>query len=165
MNPYISIIVAIDQRRAIGYKNQLLFHLPADMKRFKELTTGNTIIMGRHTFESLPKGALPNRRNIILSTQGETQYDGAECYQSLEEALNHCNETDKVFVIGGASVYRQAINIANELDVTEIHSTALNADTFFPEINHKEWQKISCEQHLTDEKNLYDYDFVTYKRL
>ena len=109
----ISIIAAVDRHMAIGYENKLLFWLPNDLKRFKALTTGNTIIMGRKTFESLPKGALPNRRNIVLSTRPDTLCPGAEIFPSLEEALKHCEQDEQIYIIGGASVYRQALPLAD----------------------------------------------------
>ena len=111
----ISIIAAVDRKRGIGYQNRLLFWLPNDLKRFKALTTGNTIIMGRKTFESLPKGALPNRRNVVLSTQKDLICPDAEVFSSLEEALNSCQPDEHVYIIGGASVYRQALPFAGAL--------------------------------------------------
>ena len=111
----ISIIAAVDSRMAIGFQNKLLFWLPNDLKRFKALTTGNTIIMGRKTFESLPKGALPNRRNVVLSSNPAAECPGAEVFTSLEAALESCQAEEKVYIIGGASVYRQAISLADEL--------------------------------------------------
>ena len=105
----ISIIAAVDRHMGIGYENKLLFWLPNDLKRFKALTTGNTIIMGRKTFESLPKGALPNRRNIVLSTRSDTQCPSAEVFPSLEEALKNCAQDEQVYIIGGASVYHPAL--------------------------------------------------------
>lgn len=101
----ISIIAAVDSRMAIGFQNKLLFRLPNDLKRFKALTTGNTIIMGRKTFESLPKGALPNRRNVVLSSNPAAECPGAEVFTSLEAALESCQAEEKVYIIGGASVY------------------------------------------------------------
>ena len=114
----ISIIAAVDSRMAIGFQNKLLFWLPNDLKRFKALTTGNTIIMGRKTFESLPKGALPNRRNVVLSSNPAAECPGAEVFTSLEAALESCQAEEKVYIIGGASVYRQAISLADELCLT-----------------------------------------------
>ena len=106
----ISIIVAIAENNAIGLNNKLIYWLPNDLKRFKQLTTGNTIIMGRKTFESLPKGALPNRRNIVLTRNAEADgFQGAECFRSLEDALKTCAEGSEVYIIGGAYVYNQAI--------------------------------------------------------
>ena len=109
----ISIIAAVAENRAIGYKNKLIYWLPNDLKRFKLLTTGNTIIMGRKTFESLPKGALPNRRNIVLTRQKIT-FENVECYPSLEDALNACKDDEHIYIIGGNSVYQQAMKYADE---------------------------------------------------
>lgn len=158
----ISIIVATALNNGIGYNNQLLYWLPNDLKRFKALTTGHTIIMGRKTFESLPKGALPNRRNIILSKNSQTKYAGAEIYSSLEEALNHCNEEEEVFIIGGESVYKQAINIANKIYLTLIDDNSKETDAYFPIIDPTIWKEKSREVHPTDEKHLYSYSFIDY---
>lgn len=126
----ISIIAAVDRRMAIGFENKLLFWLPNDLKRFKALTTGNTIVMGRKTFESLPKGALPNRRNVVLSSNPAAECPGAEVFPSLEAALQSCKEDEHVYIIGGASVYQQALPFADELCLTEIDSTAPEATPF-----------------------------------
>ena len=166
----ISIIVAIDNDNAIGSDNKLLYWLPNDLKRFKALTTGNTIIMGRKTFESLPKGALPNRRNIVISKNKELKCDGAEVFNSLKDALDNCKqkervgENSEVFIIGGASIYKQAINIADRLCLTVIDAHSDNADTFFPKINKKEWKTTSIEQHDIDEKHKFKYKFVDMER-
>lgn len=127
----VSIIAAVDRRMAIGFENKLLFWLPNDLKRFKALTTGNTILMGRKTFESLPKGALPNRRNIVLSSNPDIVCPGAEVFPSLEAALKSCREDEHIYIIGGASIYQQAISFADELCLTEINSTASEADAYF----------------------------------
>ncbi len=160
----VIIIAAVDRKGAIGYQNKLLFYLPADLKHFKELTTGHTIIMGRHTYESLPKGALPNRRNIVLSTQEGLAYPNVEIFRSLDEAMAHSSDSEQLFIIGGASVYRQSIDKADELCLTEIDATAKQADTFFPNIDKAIWQETDRESHNADEKQPYAYDFVTYKR-
>ena len=160
----ISIIVAINKNNGIGYKNQLLYWLPNDLKRFKTLTTGHTIIMGRKTFESLPKGALPNRRNIVLSCQDIT-FPGAECFHSLNDALEACKDEIEVFIIGGASLYKEAMPIADRLYVTEIDDCEKDADAFFPEISPEKWQEKSRECHSTDEKHLYSYCFCDYERV
>ena len=157
----ISIIAAVAENLAIGKDNHLIYWLPNDMKRFKSLTTHHTIIMGRKTFESLPKGALPNRRNIVLSSKNDT-FNGCERYSSLEEALAHCQTDDEVFIIGGESVYRQAISFADRLCLTEIADTPSNADTFFPPYN--EWHEVSREHHESDERHAFAYDFVDYER-
>ena len=124
--------------------------------------TGNTIIMGRKTFESLPKGALPNRRNIVLSTNPATNFPGAEVFPSLKAALQSCHEKEHVYIIGGETVYRQAIELADELCLTEIDNEAPQADAFFPAIDPQIWHKKSKEVHLADEKHLCSYSFVDY---
>ena len=130
----ITIIAAVAQNRAIGKDNKLIYWLPNDLKRFKALTTGHTIIMGRKTFESLPKGALPNRRNIVLS-RSKRDFAGCDCYTSLDEALANCSADEDIYIIGGASIYEQAIKCADRLCLTEIDDTPEDADTFFPEFD------------------------------
>lgn len=158
----ISIIAAVDRRMAIGFQNKLLFWLPNDLKRFKALTTGNTIIMGRKTFESLPKGALPNRRNVVLSTNPDTNFPGTEVFPSLEAALKSCREDGHIYIIGGETVYRQAIAFADELCLTEVDSVAPEADAFFPVIDPAVWHEKSKDVHPADEKHLCSYAFVDY---
>lgn len=161
----ISIIVAIAKNNAIGFENKLLYWLPNDLKRFKALTTGNTIIMGRKTFESLPKGALPNRRNIVLSRNSETKsFPGAECFDSLEKALESCTECENVYIIGGASIYEQAVPIANRLCITYIDDIPAEADTFFPKINIEDWEITFREEHEIDEKHNQRYTFIDLER-
>lgn len=137
----ISIIAAVDRRMAIGYQNKLLFWLPNDLKRFKALTTGHTIVMGRKTFESLPKGALPNRRNIVLSSNAATVCPGAEVFTSLQEALEHCSSDEDIYIIGGESVYRQALPLADRLCLTEIDDEAPQADAYFPTVDPAVWKE------------------------
>ena len=160
----ISIIAAIDRNRGIGYENKLLFWLPNDLKRFKALTTGNTIVMGRKTFESLPKGALPNRRNIVLSSRPDAVYPGAETYTTLEAALQSCQSDEQIYIIGGASVYQQALPLADSLCLTEVDAEAPHVDAYFPEIDPKIWQEKSRESHPVDEKHPCPYAFVDYLR-
>ncbi len=157
----ISIIAAVAKNRAIGYKNKLLYWLPNDLKRFKKLTTGHTIIMGRKTFESLPKGALPNRRNVVLS-RSEKEFPGCEVFPSLKEALKHCQPDEDVYIIGGASVYSQAMTVADRLCLTEIDDTPTDADAFFPP--YDDWNVAEREEHDVDEKHAYRYAFVDYVR-
>lgn len=157
--PTINIIVALARNRAIGQDNHLLYSLPDDMRHFRQLTTGHTIIMGRRTFQSLPKGALPNRRNIIL-TRSKKQFDGAESFHSLQEALNHCAESEQVFIIGGASVYQEALPLAHKLYITEIEDTPQQADTFFP--SYDNWKEIARQHHIKDERHDVAFDFVEY---
>ncbi|WP_300692620.1 dihydrofolate reductase [uncultured Bacteroides sp.] len=160
----ISIIAAIARDSGIGFQNKLLFWLPNDLKRFKALTTGNTIIMGRKTFESLPKGALPNRRNIVLSSNPATQCPGAELFPTLEAALQSCRSDEQVYIIGGASVYQQAMPIADRLCLTEIAAEAPQADAFFPAVDLDVWHEKSREPHPADEKHPCPYAFVDYVR-
>jgi dihydrofolate reductase len=158
----ITIIAAVAKNRAIGFKNKLIYWLPNDLKRFKALTTGHTIIMGRNTFLSLPKGALPNRRNIVLSRSAKA-FEGCDVYPSLEAALEHCAPDEDIYIIGGASVYRQALPLADRLCLTEIDDTPAEADTFFPSYED-EWQESLREDHPIDEKHAYRYAFVDYIR-
>lgn len=160
----LHIIAAIDRNRAIGFENKLLFWLPNDLKRFKQLTIGHTIIMGRKTFESLPKGALPNRRNIVLS-RTKTAYAGTEVYTSLEEALAHCHSHEQIYIIGGSSLYQQALPLADELCLTEIDAAAPQADAYFPEIDLDKWQEKSRDAHPSDEKHPCPYAFVDYVKI
>lgn len=157
----ISIIAAVAQDCAIGFRNKLLYWLPNDLKRFKQLTTGHTIIMGRRTFESLPKGALPNRRNVVLSRSGAV-YPGAETFPSLEEALASCRADEDVYVIGGAQVYAQALPLADRLCLTEVQDTPAQADAFFPDFDREQWEESFAEAHDTDDKHAFDYRFVDY---
>ncbi|MCD8266561.1 MAG: dihydrofolate reductase [Prevotellaceae bacterium] len=157
----LSIIAAVARNRAIGYQNKLLYWLPNDLKRFKALTTGHTIIMGRRTFESLPKGALPNRRNIVLTRQSLT-FPAAETFPSLSEALAACRQEEEVFVIGGASVYGQALPLARRLCLTEIADTPAQADAFFPD--YSDWRLISSEAHRKDDRHQFAYTFADYER-
>ena len=158
----ISIIAAVAKNGAIGYKNKLIYWLPNDLKRFKTLTTGHTIIMGRNTFLSLPKGALPNRRNVVLSRSAKA-FDGCDVYPSLEEALKHCTPDEDIYIIGGASVYKQALPLADRLCLTEIDDTPAEADTFFPPYNEG-WKEESREDHPVDDRHDFPYSFVDYVR-
>ena len=157
----ISLIAAVARNRAIGRDNKLIYWLPDDMKRFKALTTGHTIIMGRRTFESLPKGALPNRRNIVLS---RTRHDfpGCDAYSSLEEAIAHCAEDEDIYIIGGEEVYRQAIDKADRLCLTEVDDTPDVADAFFPD--YSGWRETIRERHAKDERHAFNFDFVDYEK-
>ena len=157
----ITIIAAVARNRAIGFDNKLIYWLPNDLKRFKALTTGHTVVMGRRTFESLPKGALPNRRNIVLSrtTKG---FPGCDTYASLQEALEHCAIGEDIYIIGGAGVYRQAMAVADRLCLTEIDDTPTEADAFFPD--YGEWREVWREDHPADERHAFAYAFVDYER-
>ena len=160
----LNLICALAENNAIGFENRLLYRLSSDLRHFKELTSGHTVIMGRKTFDSLPKGALPNRRNIVLSRQ-DIEFAGAERYPSLEQALAQCRDEEEVFIIGGASVYREALPLAHKLNITYIEDTPAEADAFFPEISGDVWKETGRECHSTDEKHLYPYRFVDYIRI
>lgn len=160
----LSLICALTTNGAIGYKGGLLYYLPADLKHFKNLTTGHTIVMGRKTFESLPKGALPNRRNVVITRQTDYAAPGIEVFHSLDDALQACQGDEEVYVIGGESVYEAALPQADRLCLTHIEAVPDEADTFFPTYNKEEWEEESCEHHEPDEKNKLAYDFVNYIR-
>lgn len=157
----LSIIAAISENRALGLNNKLLYRLPNDMKRFKALTTGHTIIMGRLTYESLPKGALPNRRNIVIS-RTVSELPGCEVYASLDDALSHCDNDEEVFAIGGARIYQAALPIANRLYLTEVRDTPREADVFFPPFEG--WKEIAREDHPSDDRHAQAYSFVDYEK-
>lgn len=157
----MTIIAAVAANRAIGNENKLIYWLPNDLKRFKALTTGHTIIMGRHTFESLPKGALPNRRNIVLS-RTTTGFPGCDTYTSLDEALGHCAPDEDIYIIGGASVYEQAMPLADRLCLTEVDDTPAQADAFFPP--YDEWKLVKREPHECDERHAHRFAFCDYER-
>ena len=157
----INIIAAVAKNRAIGFENKLIYWLPNDLKRFKALTTGHTIVMGRKTFESLPKGALPNRRNVGL-TRTTKELPGCDVYPSLEEALKSCKPDEDIYIIGGARVYEQALPFADRLCLTEVDDTPKEADAFFPDYSN--WQIAQKEEYAKDEKHAFNYAFVDYLR-
>ena len=157
----IAVIAAVAKNRAIGYKNKLIYWLPNDLKRFKQLTTGHTIIMGSNTFRSLPKGALPNRRNVVLSRRSK-DFPGCDVYPSLEKALKSCQPDEDIYIIGGASVYEQAVKVADRLCLTEIDDVPQEADTFFPD--YSDWRVETKEAHPKDERHAFEYAFVDYVR-
>ena len=157
----IALIVAIDQNNAIGKDNQLLWHLPKDLSFFKNVTSGNAIIMGRKTFESIGK-ALPNRRNIVISTQKDLQYAGAEITSSLNAAIELVGNAD-CYIIGGGSIYQQSLTLVDRLYITKV-AAKFDADTFFPTINWDEWTLVSKEDHPADEKHAYAFSFCVYDK-
>jgi dihydrofolate reductase len=158
----ISIIVAIAQNFAIGKNNELLFHLPSDLKRFKQITTGHAVIMGRNTFLSLPKGALPNRRNIVISDDRAEIFEGCEMVFSIEEAIDVVKNETEAFVIGGGMIYRQFYPVAGKLYLTLVHQD-FDADVFFPEVVYSEWEELFRED-LFDENNGFNYSNLNLKR-
>jgi dihydrofolate reductase len=160
----ISVITAVDEHNAIGKKQQLLWNLPFDMQRFKGATTGHAVVMGRRTFESLPKGALPNRKNIVLTTLPPESFINVFVCNSMQDALELCEKEEEVFMIGGAMVYRAAMEIADKLYLTRVHYMFDDADIFFPEINFDEWEETEREEHAADDRHAYAYTFHTYIR-
>ena len=155
----LSIIACISQtNRAIVYQNRLLFHIKSDLTRFRELTTGHTIIMGRKTYESLPNGALPHRRNIVVS-RSLKEMEGCEVYPNLEAALKAAESPKEIFIIGGESIYRQSLHVARKLYLTVVDDAPQQADAFFPEINPDEWELI--EKEMRNENGL-SFSFLTY---
>ena len=159
----IHAIVAIDENGAIGRQGNLLCHLPADMKHFKEVTMGHSIVMGRKTFESFPRRPLPGRQNIVITRNAGWQYPGVTVVHSLEDAIAAA-ETDTIFIIGGAQVYEQSLPLVDVLHLTRIHARWASADAFFPAIDMDDWQEVSREHHKSDHKNAYEFDFITLKR-
>lgn len=154
------MIAAAAENRALGKDNQLVWHLPNDFKRFKNLTTGHYIIMGRKTFESFPK-PLPNRTHVIITRQKNYQAEGCIVVDSIEKAIESCPENEDAFVIGGGEIYNLAIAFADKIELTVVHHN-FEADAFFPEIKPEDWELINSDFQAKDEKHLYDYTFETY---
>lgn len=156
----ITIIAAIAKHNALGKNNQLIWHLPNDLKRFKQVTLNHHIIMGRNTFESLGR-PLPNRTSVIITRNKDFKAEGCIVTNSLEEALDVAKADLNPFIIGGADIYKQAILIADKLDLTFVHHE-FEADVFFPDIDLTIWKETTRENHYVDDKNKYDYSFVTF---
>jgi dihydrofolate reductase len=158
----IILIAAIAENNALGKNNDLLWHLPKDFKRFKEITSGHHIVMGRKTFESFPK-PLPNRTHVIITRQKNYNYEGCIVVDDLEKALAVCPKNETIFVIGGGEIYAQSIHLADQLDITRVHHS-FEADVYFPEIDAEIWELSSELFNSKDEKHLYDYTFQTFVR-
>ncbi|WP_073293282.1 dihydrofolate reductase [Chryseobacterium polytrichastri] len=159
-----TIVVAMGEKNEIGFENQLLWHLPKDLKHFKDLTSGHPIIMGRKTYESIGK-PLPNRTNIVISRKKNWFEEGILIVGSIKEAVKFAKKIDEeVFIIGGGNIYDQTIELADKLVVTLVKAD-LQADTFFPKINTKIWKKTEEVFHEKDEKNQYDFYFQTFERI
>jgi len=157
----ITLIAAAAENNEIGKDNKLIWHLSNDLKRFKKLTSGHAIIMGRKTFESFPK-ALPNRTNVVITRDRHYTAEKAVVAHSLEEALDVTKEDSQPFIIGGGEIYKQALSIAHRVELTRVHHP-FEADTYFPELN-KSWKEAAREDCFKDEKHDYDYSFITYER-
>ncbi|MBV8389047.1 MAG: dihydrofolate reductase [Mucilaginibacter sp.] len=158
----VTIVVAIAENYAIGKHNQLLWHMPADLKHFKQITSGHTVIMGRKTYDSVGK-PLPNRRNIIITRQ-DIIIPGCEVVKSVDAALELCKGEEEVFIVGGAEIYKLAMNKTDRIYLTIIHHS-FDADSFFPEIDYMEWKETAREDHRPDEKHKYAYSFITLDRV
>lgn len=160
----LSIIAAVAKDGAIGRDNSLLWRLSSDLKRFKALTTGHSIVMGRRTWESLPNGALPERRNIVISSSLK-EAKGAEVYPCLQSALVAVSQESEVFIIGGGKVYEEAITLVSRLYLTEVDASFADADTYFPEINRDEWREVERSFVPLDEKNEFPSIFRLLERI
>lgn len=158
----ITIIAAIAKNNALGKDNQLIWHLPADLKRFKKVTLNHHIIMGRKTYESLGK-PLPNRTTIIITRNKNFIAEDCIIVNSLKEAIEAAKSDTNPYILGGAEIYAQAIKIADKLDITFVHHT-FDADAFFPEIDLTIWKEVTREDLNSDEKNKYNYSFVSFER-
>lgn len=159
----ITLIAAASENNALGKNGDLLWHLPDDFKRFKALTTGHCIIMGRKTFETFPK-PLPNRTHIIITRQIDYFADNCLIVNSLEEAIERAKTTDEnPYIIGGGEIYHLSMEIADKIELTRVHAHFENADAFFPEISDN-WKLIFSEYHPKDERHAYDFTFETYVR-
>jgi len=156
----LSIIVAMSSNRVIGVNNTLPWYISEDLKHFKSLTIGHTIIMGRKTYESIGR-PLPNRRNIVISRNTEASYEGAEVVHSIEDAFSICKNDNEVFVIGGSNIYEQALSLVDYIYITEIKKS-FSGDAFFPEINKQMWIESSRENHITNDG--LEFSFVKYQK-
>ncbi len=161
----ITLIAAIGNNNELGKDNDLIWHLPADLKRFKKITSGHTILMGRNTFESIGK-PLPNRKSVIITRNKRYQKEDCEIVHSLEEAIELVKDCQDVFIIGGAQIYKEAIQkkLVDQLDITQVHND-FEADVFFPSIDLTSWKEFSREDFVPDDKNKYHYSFIKYKKI
>ncbi|CAN5498501.1 dihydrofolate reductase [soil metagenome] len=164
----ISIIVAVANNNVIGKDNTLIWHLPADMKFFKEKKTGHCIITGRKNYESIPEKfrPLPNRTNIVITRQENYSAPGAIVVNSIEKAIQKAKETadEEIFIIGGAEIYKQSLHLVDRIYLTQIHET-FEGDAFFPELTSDKWTETARIKGFTDEKNKHEHDFLTYEKI
>ena len=159
----ITLIAAVSENNALGKNNQLIWHLSEDLKRFKRLTQGHSIIMGRKTFESMPK-ALPNRKNIILTRNKGYKVQNAWVVHTIEEALKLTEGDSQPFIIGGGEIYKLFLYHADSIELTRVHRN-FEADTFFPEIDYKNWELVEEEKHLSSENQPYDYSYLKFRKI
>ncbi len=160
----VSLIAAIGLQRELGYKNDLLWHIPADLKRFKTLTSGHTVIMGRRTFDSIDRKPLANRKNIIITSRKNLPSSGIIIAHSVNEAIDNSLNDGEVFILGGASIYEQFLPFADRMYLTLVKET-YKADTFFPEFDQDQWKIIEQTDITDDEDACVDYSFVTFSRI
>ena len=159
----ITIIAAAASNNALGKDNKLIWHLSKDLQHFKTLTNGHAVIMGRKTFESMPR-ALPNRTNIVITRQSDYQSVNITVTSSLSEALTIAKNDPRPFIIGGGEIYKQSMSVADEIELTRVHAD-FDADTFFPEINPHEWKEVWREEHPADERHTYAFTFLRYQKI
>jgi dihydrofolate reductase len=157
----ISIIVAADENGVIGLDNRLPWRLPADLRHFREITLGKPVLMGRKTFESIGK-PLAGRHNIVLTRQ-DVRMEGCTVVHSLDEAIDAAGEAAELMIIGGAEIYRESLGLVNRIYLTRVH-TAVEGDTWFPDIDYDEWFETSIEEHAADERNEFAYSFEVLER-
>jgi dihydrofolate reductase len=159
----ISIIVAVSEDLGIGKNNDLLWHIPEDLRRFKRLTYGNTVIMGKRTWESLPKRPLQGRKNVVITDIPHESFENAVTAYSIDDALAKCEKEEEIFIIGGGSIYRQFMPLADRLYITHVHKKT-PADIYFPEIDRKTWKVIEKEEFKAGDKSEIPYTYVIYER-
>jgi dihydrofolate reductase len=159
----ISIIVAVSEDLGIGKNNDLLWHLPEDLRRFKKLTYGNTVIMGKRTWESLPKRPLPGRKNVVITDMPHESFENAVTAYSIEDALAKCEKEEEIFIIGGGSIYRQFMPLADRLYITHVHKKS-PADIYFPEMDQRTWKIVEKEEFKAGDKSEIPYTYVIYER-
>ena len=159
----VSIIAAIAENNVIGNNNKLIWHISEDLKRFKKLTTGHPVVMGRKTYESLPFKPLPKRKNIVISSQKNVKFDGAVIVNSVNAALEECKNEKEIFICGGAEIYKLFLPLADKLYLTRVHKS-FEGDTFFPKIDFSEWEEDFKSNEIYDKKSELNYYFVNYIR-
>ena len=161
--PKLSIIAAVAQNNAIGKDNDLLWHISADLKRFKQLTLEHTVLMGKSTYESLPVRPFPKRRNVVITRQQNLKLEGCEMAYSIDEALALCNENEENFIVGGSSIYEQMLPLADKLYITWVYQD-FDADCFFPEIDPEQFIQTNVSERMYDEKSELEFSYCEYER-